>query len=196
VNEELGVLIKTGCYADFTFPSAPSVTQPRLVNAIYRASDTPGRPRAHDRGRLVRAGDGMPPPETLLLVQGPLALNWKWRKWGILPRLENADMTGVNPPTSGRADLWVTQGVHVLGRPEWIFVKVHTHGCVPANRATILGESSRRLHAYLSDRYNDGTAWRLHYVTARELYNIVRAAEDGKGGDPATWRDYAVSPPF
>jgi hypothetical protein len=29
VNEELGILAETGCYADFTFPSLPSETQPR-----------------------------------------------------------------------------------------------------------------------------------------------------------------------
>jgi hypothetical protein len=34
VNEELTVLAQTGCYADFTFPSAPSPTQPRMVNAV------------------------------------------------------------------------------------------------------------------------------------------------------------------
>ena len=54
VNEELGILRETGCYADFTFPSAPSPTQPRMVNAIYYASDT-GLPRACDRGVGVRA---------------------------------------------------------------------------------------------------------------------------------------------
>ena len=46
VNDELGILSSTGCYADLTMPSAPSPTQSRMVNAIYRASDT-GRPRAN-----------------------------------------------------------------------------------------------------------------------------------------------------
>jgi len=178
VNGELKVLSETRCYADFTFPSAPSPTQPRLVNAIYRARDVVERPRGHDRGRRVRAGDSERDTDGLVLVQGPLALNWGRRKWGVLPRLENADITGVNPPTPDRIDLWASQRIHVLGRPEWVFVKVHTHGCLPANRSVVLGNYFRRMHAHLDERYNDGVAWRLHYVTARELYNVVRAAED------------------
>jgi hypothetical protein len=35
----------------------------------------------------------------------------------------------------------------------------------------------------------------LHYVTAREVYNIIKAAEAGKGGDPNAWRDYILPPP-
>ena len=47
-----------------------------------------------------------------------------------------------------------------------------------------------RMHEYLQDTYNDGVAWRLHYVTAREMYNIVKAAEAGETGDPGRCRDY------
>ena len=92
VNQELGVLASTGCYADFTLPSAPNRTQTHMINSIYRALDTP-RPKSHDDGELLRAGQ----PQTLdgtslLLIQGPLGLNWRRRKWGVLPRLENADL--------------------------------------------------------------------------------------------------------
>jgi hypothetical protein len=37
--------------------------------------------------------------------------------------------------------------------------------------------------------------FRLHYVTAREAYNIVKAAEAGKAGDPNAYRDFEVPPP-
>jgi len=43
--------------------------------------------------------------------------------------------------------------------------------------------------------YNDGKRWRLHYVTAREMYNLVKAAEAGETGDPGMFRDFVVSPP-
>jgi len=227
VNEELGVLASTGCYADFTFPSAPSPTQARTVNAIYRASDVPGRARGADRGTRVVAqttdqrdvetpniqrstfnagGWGhpphitCPPPSTLhspplMIIQGPLALNWRRRKWGILPRLENAELTGQNPPTRGRLRLWVDQRIGVGGRPDWVFVKVHTHGCVPANRDVILGPDMRELHGTLQREFNDGQNWRLHYVTARELYNLVRAAEAGWAGDPDEARDWEIGRP-
>lgn len=35
VNDEIKILLETGCYADFTMPSAPSDTQTRKVNSIY-----------------------------------------------------------------------------------------------------------------------------------------------------------------
>lgn len=35
VNDELSILRETGCYADFTMPSAPDRTQTRTINSIY-----------------------------------------------------------------------------------------------------------------------------------------------------------------
>ena len=200
VDEELSVLAGTGCFADFTFPSAPSPTQPRTVNSIYRATDAPGRPRGHDRGRRVSGDAGGGPSgesdrEGLMLIQGPLALNWKRRKWGLVPRLECGEITSANPPTPARVDLWVRQGISVAGREEWVFVKVHCHGAVAGDRETLLGASVRAMHQHLCSRYNDASEWLLHYVSAREMYNVVRAAEDGKVGNPGDFRDYEVSRP-
>ncbi len=195
VNEELAVLRRTGCYADFTFPSAPSPTQPRTVNALYYARDRRGFARGHDRGRMATAGKRMAEDDALLLIQGPLALNWGRRKWGLLPRLENAELSGANPPTAQRIDLWVAQDIQVQGRSDWVFVKVHTHGCVAVNTRVMLGEAMVEAHRHLQARYNDGRAWRLHYVSAREMANLVVAAEDGVAGDPGALRDYAVRRP-
>ena len=50
VNNELDILRETGCYADFTLPSAPSPTQTRKINSIYYATDDPDRPLSHDWG--------------------------------------------------------------------------------------------------------------------------------------------------
>ena len=68
----LDVLRETGCYADFTFPSAGSRTQPRKINSIYYAIDDPDRPRSHDRG--IDVGTAPPPANGLILIQGPLLL--------------------------------------------------------------------------------------------------------------------------
>jgi hypothetical protein len=216
VNEELTVLSETGCYADFTFPSAPSPTQPRMVNALYLARDREGRSRSTDEGARCQVGieRGEEPSaerrgpgvgrvnnqqrstgRDLLIIQGPLGINFRRRKWGFLPRLENGALTCVNPPTPERVDLWVRQGIHVIDRPEWIFVKVHTHGFEPGCRPLFTGGGLVEFHRDLQRRYNDGVKWRLHYVTARETANLVRAAMAGKGGDPGEWRDFEVRPP-
>lgn len=193
VNDELQVLAECGCYADYTMPSAPSDTQTSKINAIYYAIDDPVSPKSHDEG--VDAAVGEPPVGDLLLVQGPLALNWKQAKWGVLPRIENADVRTGQEPTPDRVDLWVQQHIHVRGRPDWVFVKVHTHGAPERDQDTLLGEAVHRMHDYLDSRYNDGTRHVLHYVTARELYNIVKAAEDGRTGNPHQYRDYVLAPP-
>jgi hypothetical protein len=48
---------------------------------------------------------------------------------------------------------------------------------------------------YLETAYNDGSAYMLHYVTARELYNMIRAVEAGETGEPNEYRDYCIGPP-
>src|SRR5947209_3780951 len=92
VDNELDILRETGCYADFTYPSAPHVTQPPIINALYYAWDRPGRPRSHETGR--RVGSGPQPPGAVLMVQGPLVLDWRQRKAGLLPGTENGCLRG------------------------------------------------------------------------------------------------------
>jgi hypothetical protein len=53
----------------------------------------------------------------------------------------------------------------------------------------------RQAYEYLESRYNDGVRWKLHYVSAREMYNIVKAAEAGKTGDPGQYRDFVIARP-
>src|SRR5205814_6030793 len=50
VTNELDVLRETGCYADFTMPSAPSETQTSTINQLYWAVGDTMRPKSHDSG--------------------------------------------------------------------------------------------------------------------------------------------------
>jgi hypothetical protein len=89
----------------------------------------------------------------------------------------------------------VAQGIHVEGRPEWVFVKTHTHGAQERNAGSLLGAGGAALHQALTTRYNDGRDWILHYVTAREMYNVAVAAMEGRSGDPNDYRDHVLPPP-
>ena len=191
LDNELELLRELGCYADFTLPSAPSDTQTRTINSIYYATDDPLRPRSHDHGTAVRVGGGA--VGDLMIIQGPLGLSWSRRR--LLPRIENSDVRAACPPTPARVDAWVRAGIHVQGRPEWVFVKVHTHGTQEADMDTLLGGPVDAMHDYLEQAYNDGQRYVLHYVTARETYNIIKAAEDGRAGDPGRYRDYLLPAP-
>jgi hypothetical protein len=64
-----------------------------------------------------------------------------------------------------------------------------------ANTEMLLGPAMQRFHGHLLDGFNDGDRYRLHYVTAREMANIVHAAEDGATGNPGALRDYLYPPP-
>ncbi|NLA67577.1 MAG: hypothetical protein GX856_04925 [Gammaproteobacteria bacterium] len=193
LDNELVLLRELGCYADFTLPSAPSETQTRTVNSLYYATDDPAKPRSHDTGTPMRVGGAA--SGDLLVMQGPLALNWRDRRFGLVPRIENSDVRRTSPPTPERVDLWVRTGVHVEGRPEWVFVKVHTHGAQETDMDTLLGAPVDAMHDYLEREYNDGSRNVLHYVTAREMYNIAKAAEAGHEGDPSRFRDFVLPPP-
>lgn len=193
VDREIPILRETGCYADFTMPSAPSPTQARAINSIGYLSDLPGR-EALDRVKRAKVGSGVERREQsdqLLMIQGPLALNWGWRKWGVLPRMENGDITGNNPPTKQRLQLAASQSISVEGRSDWVFVKLHTHGGIEQNFEMLLGEPMRAFHESIAG-IDD---FQLHYVTAREMANIVHAAEEGKEGNPGEYRDYLFQPP-
>ncbi|MGH8174412.1 MAG: hypothetical protein ACREPX_14830 [Rhodanobacteraceae bacterium] len=193
INNELILLRELGCYADFTLPSAPSDTQTSTINSIYYATDDPNAPKSHDRGVPVRVGGTA--SGDLMIVQGPLGLNWRERRFGIIPRIENADVRRSCRPTPARVDAWVRTGVHVQGRPEWVVVKIHTHGTQEPDMDTLLGADMDAMHDHLERVYNDGKNYVLHYVTSREVYNIVKAAEAGKSGDPGEWRDFILPPP-
>jgi hypothetical protein len=164
-----------------------------MINAIYYAADDPLRPKSHNTGEPVRAGGNA--SGDLMIMQGPLGLNWRERRFGLIPRIENADVRRGCPPTPARVDDWVRTGIHVEGRPEWIFVKVHTHGTQERDMDTLLGEAAYAMHTHLERAYNDGTNYVLHYVTARETYNIIKAAEAGKSGNPHAYRDFILPPP-
>jgi len=197
VNEEIGILRQTGCYADFTFPSAPSPTQPKTVNKVYYAGDREGDQGGHNYcGNVSTIGNQKSTiGNTLLLITGPLALDWQRRKWGIFPRIDNGAITAVNPVLPGRIDLWRSRHIHVEGRPDWVFIKVYTHGCQQDDMDYLLGGSMFKAYDYLHNVYNDGKNWSLHYVTAREMYNIIRAAEAGKSGNPGEYRDFEIDCP-
>lgn len=192
VNNETTILRETGCYADFTLPSAPSETQTSKIDSIYYDTrNSAQKPKSHDTGE--DAAVGKTNQKGLMIVQGPLALNWKRRKYKILPRIENGDISAGNLPTSDRVDLWIKQEIRVKGKDDWIFVKVHTHGAVEKNAEILLGEPADKLFHYLEAHYNDGKNCVLHYVTARETCNIIKAAEAGETGNPAEYRNYKIA---
>lgn len=196
VDEELPLLFDTGCYADFTFPSAPDASQPNIVNQIYWPIGELNQRRAHERGERARVGHVK--RDRILMIQGPLALAKRHGKLAM--RIENSGITPSDVPkthqeAATRARTWARQRIHIAGRPEWVFVKIHTHGAPEPLAVPFFSAGARVLHDVLTTQYNDGERWRLHYVTAREMFNIALAAMEGKSGNPNDFRDFSIAPP-
>ncbi len=190
VDNEIEILQATGCYVDMTFPSAPDATQPPIVNRIYYARNRPGQRRSHETG--VPLGDGSPGPEDFLLIQGPLAIDWRRRKWGIFPRVENGCLQSTQPPSLARLDSWLKANVQASPRPDWVFVKLHAHGAPEDAHDTLLGPPMVRFHEELAERAARDPQFHYHYVTAREMYNLAKAAEAGFKGPVAEARDFEI----
>lgn len=180
---ELRALRDTGCYADFTFPSLGSPAQPRMTNCIYYASEN-GQPKSYDCGTPVEVGK--PAQGDLMIFQGPAAIDWRNGCF------EDASVENTSPPHPRRLASWLSGNVHVPGRPEWIFIKIQTHAM--QNRASFLSPENEALLRAMETWWNR-PPFRLHYVTAREAYNIVKAAESGKSGNPNDYRDFEIAPP-
>jgi hypothetical protein len=183
VSRELDLLREAGCYADFTFPSLGSPGQPSKVNSIYYAKDDDNR-KSYDTGEDAAVGKKV--PGRLLMFQGPMTL---------VPTIELFEYGAIETdqqPSPERVDRWIAARIAVKGRPEWIFVETHTHGL--QSEDVMLSTATDRMLSHLEARYGTGD-FRLHYVTAREAYNIVRAAEDSLSGDPDSFRDYEIRPP-
>jgi len=190
VDNEMQLLFETGCYADYTFPS-PEESQPGQVNTIYWPTGNQSRRRAYETG--VEARVGVRQHDRLLMITGPLALTKRPGQNRV--RIESSAIDAGDPTSPERLRSWVAQNIHIAGRPEWVFAKIHTHGAPEGNAEVLLGNQGRELHETLANEFNDGDRWTLHYVTAREMYNIALAAMDGKTGSPGQYRDYEVQRP-
>jgi hypothetical protein len=110
----------------------------------------------------------------------------------MFPRIENGCVQAALPPHVDRLDLWLRAGIRVAGRPDWFFVKLHAHGGPERQQEVLLGEPMVRFHRDLADRARRDPNLHYHYVTAREMYNLVKAAEEGWTGTVSDALDYRL----
>jgi hypothetical protein len=189
VDDEMQILSETGCFADFTLPSAPNPSQVGKINSLYECALPLHQRAPHRRGRDLRSG--CPPRTFPLIIQGPLLLSFSGRNGRrLLPAIENAAVTTRNPATLKRLELWRQAAITVQGRPDWIFIKLHCHGMDPWDEEGMLGAPMRNFLEKLWQETRSRGSYQTHFVTAREMVNIALAACDGREGNPGEYRDY------
>lgn len=193
VDQEMQILAETGCYADLTLPSAPDSSQVGKINSIYECTSRLSAQAPHRRGRDLARGH--PPRSFPVIVQGPLWLNFGRHARGLPPpSIENGELSAGNPPTMERLRLWRRPAISVRGQPAWQFIKLHCHGMDPRDEAVMLGPQLQQFLQQLVQGASSQGKYRLHFVTAREMVNIILAACDGHTGDPGDHRDYRLWP--
>jgi hypothetical protein len=190
VDSELQILADTGCYADLTLPTgAFHGAQTSKINSLYECALPLGERAPHRRGRDLARGHA--PQVFPLMVQGPLMLDFGGNHGSRRLRIDNAALTGANPANLHRLKLWKRAAISVIGKPDWIFIKLHCHGMDPTQEDATLGSAMQKFLLDLvggAERRNEV----LHFVSAREMVNIILAACDGKEGNPGEYRDYRL----
>jgi hypothetical protein len=190
VDVEMQILADTGCYADFTMPAAAfHPAQIAKVNSLYECGLPLSSQAPHRKGRALAVGRA--PRIFPLNVQGPLMIDFDRHARNGLGRFENAALTGANPPDLRRLELWKKAAISVQHRPDWVFIKLHTHSMDSTQREAVMGAPMQR---FLSEFVGGAQDRRevIHFVTAREMVNIILAACDGREGNPGEYRDYRL----
>jgi hypothetical protein len=119
-------------------------------------------------------------------------LDWRQRKWGLFPGIENGCVQGSQPPRIERLGNWLRARVQVPGRPDWFFIKLHAHGAEEHDHEALLGPPMVKFHEDLAAFARANPQFHFHYVTAREMVNLIKAAEAGYQGPVAEALDWAL----
>jgi hypothetical protein len=190
VDSEMQILAETGCYADFTLPSAPDRSQVPRLNAIYQCGHPLTEARPHRSGPGLAVGDK---PALPIIFTGPLVFDWNRRVRGLpVPRIDDGALAQNYPLDLDRLSRWRGAHINVAGRPEWTFIKLYSHGFFEWDQDAMIGEQMKRfMNEFLE--FGDRTGqYKITFASAREAFNMVMAALDGHGGNPGAYRNYRL----
>ncbi len=190
VDSEMQILADTGCYADFTLPSVPYQSQVSRINAIYQCGHPFEEARPHRSGPGLKVGDDLKLP---IIFTGPLVFDWTRRLRGLpIPRVEDGALAENYPLSLNRLQRWRSAGIGVRNRPDWIFIKLYSHGFFEWDQELMIGEQMKRFMQEVLELGERSGEFKIHFASAREAYNMVAAAVDGKQGEPGLYRDYKL----
>lgn len=190
VDSEMQILADTGCYADFTLPSAPDRSQVPRLNDIYQCGHPLTEARPHRSGPSLRIGVE---PTLPVIFTGPLVFDWTRRLKGLpVPRLDDGALAQNYPLSLARLNRWRNAHISIEGRPEWTFIKLYSHGFFEWDQDAMIGEQMKRFMSEAMEFGERTGKFKICFASAREAFNMVMAALDGKKGRPGDFRDYRL----
>lgn len=191
VNNELEILAETGCYVDMTLPSAPDETQVPMINQIYECGLPLEHQRAHAKGKSLSVSGKK--PQFPVIFAGPLMLYWGQRRSGLpMPKIDDGALTSTHGMSLSRLNRWMNANITVKGRSDWVFIKLYCHGFFDHDQSYCIGEDARRLFSEIIEHGDKSGKYSVHFASAREAFNMVWAAIDGKKGNPNDFRNYRL----
>jgi hypothetical protein len=99
-----------------------------------------------------------------ILITGPLVFDWHHQKPGLpVPRMDDGVLGEHYPLDLARLRNWQSAGISV-----------------------------RRFMESVLELSDKSGSFKVHFATAREAFNIVMAAIDGREGEPGEYRDYQL----
>jgi hypothetical protein len=87
---------------------------------------------------------------------------------------------------------WLSAQIGVKGLPEWIFIKLHCHAFFEQDQDAMMGDELRRFMTEILELGAATGRFKVHFASAREVFNMIVAALEGKRGDPGQYRDYRL----
>ena len=109
-----------------------------------------------------------------------------------VPRLDDGALVANQPMDSARLNRWLSANVTVEGTSDWVFIKLYCHGFFDRDQSACIGEDARKFFGETVENGERTGKYKVHFATAREAFNMVAAAIDGKQGTPHDFRDYRL----
>lgn len=196
VNNELEILAETGCYVDMTLPTGSDETQIPVLNQIYECDLPLSEKMPHRRGIPLKAGEKKEKQILFpVIFTGPLVFNWTRRINGVpFPRIDDGALAKNQKTDLERLNRWVGANITIKNQPEWIFIKLYCHGFYDFDQSACIGEDAKRFFGEVVEQGAATGNYDVHFTTAREAFNMVLAAVDGKKGNPGDFRKYRLKP--
>jgi hypothetical protein len=190
VDSEMQILSDTGCYADFTLPSVPYQAQVSRINAIYNCGKALDRRKPHNSGPAVVLGKQPPLP---IIFEGPLVFDWSRKVRSLpVPRIDDGALAQNYPLSLARFHRWRSAGISVGGRPDWIFIKLYSHGFFEWDQDAMIGPQMRKFMTDVLELSAKTGEFSVYFASCREAFNMAMAAVDGHTGSPGKYRDYKL----
>jgi hypothetical protein len=132
-------------------------------------------------------------PQLPLIFTGPLVFNWTRRVKGLpVPRIDDGVLAANQPLDLARFGRWMNANITVKGRSDWVFIKLYCHGFFDYDQPACIGEDSRRFFSEVIENGEKTGGYKVHFATAREVFNMATAAMNGAAGDPNDYRNYRL----